>query len=159
MNEINSYVEASKKPRQGPTAGIQYALETTADGPVAQITANAGVIKCVMASSEELFPGGTFAMHPETPSGSITVPLLSEKNLEADVAFKVLVATSASSKTYQIEEFNLSLPKFSMFAQADLAQQPSGSVKFNISADPNQVHAWVSQNFTLKQPTPGEYAF
>jgi hypothetical protein len=131
MNEINSYVEAAKQPRQAAGPAIDWVLDQTNDGPCVSISASQGVVKCIIAYSDELFTGGTFAHHPANPSSHEKLQFISEKNIEAEVMVKVLVGASASAKSYQIHEFNVLLPKFSMFTpQVFSSAQPNGVVKF-----------------------------
>lgn len=78
------------------------------------------VIRSVILYSDLLFAGGSFAVHPETSTNTVVVPLKRDKNVEETIMIQVLMGAGMNAPFFLIHsEPHFKIPKFAFFAPLD----------------------------------------
>ncbi|KAL3143199.1 Bardet-Biedl syndrome 2 protein [Trebouxia sp. C0009 RCD-2024] len=106
------------------------------------------VIRGVMLFAEQVFEGESVFHYQQTPSANVEVPLALKRDAAVTVMIKVMVCKQGGALCHVFES-ELRLPKFCMYAPADLEALPmsESTVIFNISERPARVAMWVEHSF------------
>jgi len=125
-------------------------------------TNNEAVIKTVVVFTLDgsLFDGESLMVHPSNPSGSVRVPIKSDKNISVNLQITVVVGARGSASQFHIFELQHTLPKFAMFAPLPQISSrntrgagtaPTSYCVFEVAERINRIVMWVQQSFHVQQ--------
>ena len=100
-----------------------------------------------------IFQGGESHVHfPTQPKSSVRIELRPERNVDADLQVKVLVAPRSSSCDCHVFEQKFFLCKFAMFVKIPTPRSKiNGCVKFKRPERSQKLETWIQDTFLLDQ--------
>ena len=117
------------------------------------------IIRCVILFSDKLFPEGTFVSHPSKAVSTLTVPINSDKNMEWEIDWKVIVGKSLNSEDFVIVHSKVIYKKFGFFKNIPFSEDfsvgkaPTSQISYKIRERPNRILLWAQKVFNLDSQT------
>lgn len=114
------------------------------------------IIRTVILFSDKLFEEGTFVSCPGKASNTITIPIISEKNIECEIDCKIIVGKSLSSEDFMTVHETVTLKKFGFFKNIpfshdySVGKPPSSQVVYKVRERPNRILLWAQKVFNLE---------